>query len=123
MNISIPATGYKDGTCGWLAKGLADRSIVIATGRTTKGKHGLWIHHGDDQGCLALFNEFDLDRREFHDAHTFRPCEEGFAGDFPLTSACETYLREIAQEWCDAANAARESDSEAVMPQLVVAKS
>jgi len=118
--ISIPNTGFKVGTCGWLAKGLADGTIRIEPGTTKTGKGGLWLHAGSEQGCLAIFNEFDLD--EFYTPHPnrFAVAEEGFAGDFPLTESAKDYLRAAASEWCDAANELRESDGKTEMPRLTI---
>ena len=118
--VSIPNTGYKTGTCGWLAKGLADGSIKIAPGTTKGGKGGLWLHADGKQGCLAIFNEYDLDPDSFSDAHSFAVVASDFCGSFPLTDSASEYLRCAAEEWCEAANAARENDVPADMPRLVV---
>ena len=119
-NFSIPNTGYTIGTCGWLAKGLADGTITIRPGTTKGGKGGLWLHCGEQQGCLAIFNEFDLTQEDYRDADRFCVVDEDFAGRFPLTNACENYLRDAAEDWCDAANGLRENDSPEKMPTLSV---
>ena len=116
--ISIPSTGYKIGTCGWLAKGLASGSIKIQPGTTKTGKGGLWLHADGKQGCLAIFNEYDLTEMEFCGANQFCVVSEDFCGSFPLTDSADKYLREAAQNWCDAANELREDDVPD-MPRLV----
>jgi hypothetical protein len=122
INISIPNTGYKTGTCGWLAAGLANGSIKIQPGVTKTGKGGLWIHFDGKQGCLAIFNQYNLTNDEFLGAESFHIPDEDFAGAFPLTKAAEEYLRCAAQEWCDAANSERENDTASEMPRLVIAR-
>ena len=116
--ISIPNTGYKVGTCGWLAKGLADGSVNIQPGTTKAGKGGLWLHAEGKQGCLAIFNEYDLSEMELRGANQFCVVSQDFCGSFPLTDSAEEYLRAAAQDWCDAANELRENDVPD-MPRLV----
>ncbi len=119
MQFSIPNTGYKDGTCGWLASGLSDGSITIRPGTTKGGAGGLWIKSPIGEGCLAIFNEFDLTDDLLRDCNRFDVVTLGFAGDLPLTKAASQYLREIAQQWCDAANELREEAPEK-MPTFAI---
>lgn len=121
--VTIPACGWSVGTCGWLAAGLADGSITISAGTSKSGKGGLWLHwaNGQQQGCLAIWDEYDLGPRTYEGGNKFDvyhgDFEVGFAGACPLTPAARQFLVDAASAWCDEANARREAD-EAPMPQV-----
>lgn len=119
--FSIPNTGYKTGTCGWLATGLADGSITIYPATSKSGKGGLWIKTPIGNECLAIFNEFDLTEEQMCRARRFGVITQGFCDTLPLTEAASKYLWEVAKQWCDAANALRENDVPEKMPTLVIA--
>jgi hypothetical protein len=50
----------------------------------------------------------------------FRVVAEDFCGSFPLTDTCEKYLRQLASDWCDAANELRESDGVMDLPEVSI---
>ena len=121
--ITVPACGWKMGTCGWLAAGLADGSIRVAPGTTRKGGGGLWIYwtqkDAEHQGCLAIWNEFNLTDSECSGAESFAPPCNDFAGTCPLTPAAERFLLQLTRDWCDEANTRRAND-EAEMPVVEI---
>lgn len=108
MEIRIPNLGERVGCCGWLAKGLADGSITIKPGKnTSRSAPGLWIHFGDRQQVLALFNPYGLSDHECANS------ERCFTTDqapgvleccHSFTHAAWDFLMDIAQQWCDAQN-------------------
>ena len=117
--LSIPNTGYKVGTCGWLAKGLQDGSIKIQPGTSKSGKGGLWLYADGKQDCLAIFNEFDMSDFGLSGQQKFMVVCQEFCSRFPLTRAAEEYLISAAQEWCDQANELRENDR-CKMPKIAI---
>jgi hypothetical protein len=81
----------------------------------------LWLYWKDEagtekNGCLAIWNEYDLD----YDADRFAPYAGGpaapFAGDCPLTPAAHRFLYGVAEQWCEEANIRRENDESDDMP-------
>jgi hypothetical protein len=109
---------------------LADGTIRIAAGTTKSGDGGLWIHWKDltgkdRQGCLAIWNEYDLTPNEYSDCEQFKPYSgytgDSFAGDCPLTPAAEKFLHDAAEAWCEETNARRENDSPKGLPEVKVA--
>ncbi len=120
MKFSIPKTGYKVGTCGWLASGLADGSIRIAPGTTKSGKGGLWIHTPLGSECLAIFNEFGLSEDEFRGANRFSVVAQEFCDSLPLTESATKYLQAIASDWCEVANSDREADGVDSLPKFAI---
>jgi len=117
MEITIKRCGYKVGSVGWLAAGIAGGSIKIhdgitksqiINGREFGEKHGLWIKWGEKKSmCLALFNPYSLSLSEFEGAHKYQiVARDGdpawSCGDeIGCTEACWESLLEIAQAWID----------------------
>jgi hypothetical protein len=129
VEIKIKKCGYKVGTVGWLAAGIADGSIKIREGTTkTSGKHGLWMKRetvgnavGTDEKIhqqnmvLAIFNPYDLSLNNYADAHKYvvtpREGDIWCVGDeIGCTNACWETITEIAQAWVDHVTAEREKD-------------
>ncbi len=115
VEIRIPAVGMRQGTVGWLSAGLAEGSITIKPGVTSKDKKpGLWINYPDASRCLALFNPWDMQNRKYLQFEPFTQFDEdnSFGVDQNLTDAAVGKLEKIAREWCAEMNALRESDAE-----------
>jgi len=117
MEIKIKKCGYKVGTVGWLATGIADGSIRINEGTTkTGGKHGLWLKYGTDKSMvLAIFNPYDLSLTDYADAHRYEVApREGdiwcLGDEIGCTDACWETITEIAQAWVEHVTAEREKD-------------
>ena len=119
-NFSIPNTGYKVGTCGWLAAGLAAGTITIYPATSKSGKGGLWLKTPVGSECLAIFNEYDLTEEQMCNARRFGVVSMGFCDSLPLTAAASRYLHEVAKQWSDAANEFRENDAPETMPTVVI---
>lgn len=117
MEISIKSIGYKQGTSGWLKNGLNDGSITIKEGMSTQGKHGLWIHSGDTSMCLGLFDVFDYDG--LYHRQTIAPRDnidhDCTTNTLHLTDAVIAALYDVADEWCEKQNEAREQDEKPVL--------
>jgi len=126
MEIKIKKIGYKVGTVGWLAAGIADGSIKIHESTSkNNGKHGLWMQYNPQEGIdgkihyksmiLAIFNPYDLSLVEFTDAHRYevapRDGDQWCLGDqIGTTNACWETITEIAQAWVDHVTTEREKD-------------
>lgn len=125
MEIKIPNIGKRDGTCGWLATGLASGTIKIETGKckAPKSNPGLWLKFDGREQVLALFNPFDLTNAECEGSER---CLTSDQADFILTrnhsftSACWASLMDIAQNWCDEQNATFENDDPSPLKSLTV---
>ena len=126
MEIKIKKIGYKVGTVGWLASGIADESIKINEGISEKNsKHGLWMKCGPQEGIdgktyyksmvLAIFNPYDLSLSEHEDAHRYeiapRNGDLWCAGDaIGCTDACWETITEIAGVWIEHVTTERAKD-------------
>jgi hypothetical protein len=112
MEVTIKKIGYKTGTVGWLAAGLADHSVRIAEGRTKRGAHhGLWLHWGEQQQeMLACHNQYGLTLAEYAEADAYKRVDEQGGREAIFTDACWATLMQIADEWCAACNAERQAD-------------
>lgn len=117
MEIKIKKIGYKLGTVGWLAAGIADGSIKIHEGKSKNGgKHGLWIKYGEDKSIiLAIFNPYNLSSREYGDAYQYEVAPRNgdiwcIGDEIGCTDACWATIAEIAQAWIDHITAEREKD-------------
>ena len=110
MEIRIERKGKKQGTIGWLAKGLEDGSITIAEGITGTGKHGLWLKYPDAAGVkhsqiLAVRNPHNLTPGDYYDCYAYevalRNGSDGWSqGDLiDCTDACWLTIRRIASDW------------------------
>lgn len=118
--IQIPANGWKIGTCGWLANGLADGTITVSPGTSKSGKGGLWITTPVGSDCLAIFNQWDANDAKYQNFAVLDD-EYGFCSDIALTDAAREYLLDVAKEWCESANSERDEDDASVLPKLVIA--
>ncbi|MFH2076111.1 MAG: hypothetical protein ABIJ57_12325 [Pseudomonadota bacterium] len=129
MEIKIKKCGYKFGTVGWLAAGIADGSIKISEGTSkASGKHGLWLKWekvgnaaGTDEKnhqqsvVLAIFNPYDLSLSDYADAHRYEVApREGdvwcLGDEIGCTDACWETITEIAQAWVEHVTTEREKD-------------
>lgn len=126
MEIKIKKIGYKVGTVGWFAKGIADGSIKIHESTSkTSGKHGLWMKYGGQEGIdgkihhqsmiLAIFNPYDLSLVDFANAHRYEVAPRNgdiwcLGDEIGCTDACWETITEIAQAWVDHVTAEREKD-------------
>jgi hypothetical protein len=129
MEIKIKKIGYKVGTVGWLATGIADGSIKIHEGISKeKGKHGLWLKWkkignavGTDEKnheqsmVLSIFNPYDLSLVDFADAHRYELAPRNgdiwcLGDEIGCTDACWETITEITQAWVDHITAEREND-------------
>lgn len=120
MKVEIKNVGWREFTCGWLAKGLQSGDLRIEQGVTKRGmRPGLWLQwtRGDKQHieCLAVFNPFEFDSPENIHLARFQSCGErdtpwGGEPDHPWTEAAWRMLDEIGRSWCDAMTAEREND-------------
>jgi len=116
--INIKNIGHNVGTVGWLKKGLESSEITIKEGHTkTSHTHGLWLHCGYKQECLALHDPYDL--KDSHPEYNrYDPMRiDSSLGDpgsigrtFGYTDACLKVLHDIASQWCGIKNMERDND-------------
>jgi len=118
MEIKIKKIGYKIGTVGWLAAGIADGSIKIGEAVSKSKKHALYLEADGKSSCIAIYNPYDLANSELADSEEYKPLDmdwnESDPGScrcvLPLTEACKDTIREIAEAWCEVKNAERAQD-------------
>ena len=118
MQIIIKKIGYKNGTSGWLAAGLADGTLELSEGRLkSNGNHGLWIKSADGKisACIAAINEYGMDLQDCIHAG----CQLAEMDRYKVvcdtrppvfTDAAWSAIEAIAQTWCDECNAERDAD-------------
>lgn len=118
MEIRVKKIGYKVGTVGWLAAGIADGSIKIKEAISKSKKHALYLESGDQSSCIAIYNPYDLANAELADSEEYKAMDMDWNGcdpgtcrcTFPLTEACKETIHEIAEAWCAVKNSEREQD-------------
>jgi hypothetical protein len=118
MEIRIKKIGYKVGTVGWLAAGIADGSIKIREAVSKSAKHALYLEAGDQSSCIAIYNPYDLANSELADSEEYKALDMDWSAadpgscrcTLPLTEACKATIHEIAEAWCDVKNAERAQD-------------
>ena len=111
MQISIKKIGEANGTIGWLAAGLESGELeLIEAHAKDGGNHGLWLKGQNFNECLAIFNEYNLSEAEYADALKYSSLSKE-RRHLSATPACWRVLLDIAEQWCEAVNAASENET------------
>jgi hypothetical protein len=118
MEIKIKKIGYKVGTVGWFAAGIADGSIKIREAVSKSKKHALYLEAEEKSWCIAIYNPYGCFNSELADSEEYKALDMDWNGadpgtcdcSLPLTEACKETIHEIAEAWCEVKNAERAQD-------------
>lgn len=116
MEIKVKKIGEKQGTVGWLAKGLGNGTLTLDEGYLKAGNHhGLWLKNGGNLSqFLAAFNQYDEEGGACYDV------ADNYEVRLPIwTDAAWESLLMIAQKWCDQCNEVIEKEE---VPEIKIVR-